>query len=88
MTASKSLVNGPDGRPLAVQFVAGLPGFDDGPCIFLLDDYSMCEGSINRNSDSRPSGSLVCANPNTGSELFEIALSRVIGWTYAGPRRN
>lgn len=82
-----TLVTASNGEPISLQFFAGLPSSADSPCIFLLDDNSVCEGSTNRNSDSRPKGALVCSDPNGSPERYEIALGRVVGWAYSGPRR-
>jgi len=41
----------PDGQPVTVRFNEGLPGTQERPCIFLLDDGSIHAGVIVRNSE-------------------------------------
>lgn len=80
-------VTWPDGKPFAITFHEGRPGMDIGPCLYLLDDYSIHSGVIFRNTETFPDGALITTNPAGGfHEKFEIPLRRVIGWAFAGPQ--
>lgn len=83
----------PDGTDFKLSFTEGLPPAGAGPTIFILKDGSIHSGELtwidSVLSQTGKSRVLRTTNPVDGPhEVFDVPVSRILGYAYAGPRRG